>query len=170
LLKTDVLGSISFTKANQYSWQILLVGIGLGIANYSMGFWDNLGTSLIVQITISALIGYPLVVLASNYSVIRSRFTGKWQQVAASAILMALIGFIGTQGQKIVLSLVDASQPFTWWAPAGSYALQYYSDHDSGFRPPDLGGKQSKRNHSQKRKPKNLTRIAFPSRRARPSP
>ncbi|MEM9525496.1 MAG: hypothetical protein AAGA31_02755 [Bacteroidota bacterium] len=51
-------------RANKYLPWIFAVGLALGVANYALGIWPSLGRSMVLQLVISYLIGYPLLLLA----------------------------------------------------------------------------------------------------------
>ena len=62
---------MTFRQANQYWQGIIGIGLALGIANYSLGIWPNLGQSIVLQIIISVVIGYLSLLACFN---VRDRF------------------------------------------------------------------------------------------------
>lgn len=63
--------TLSFRQAKQYWLAIFGIGLALGIANYSLGVWPNLGQSIVLQIIISVVIGYLSLLACFN---VRDRF------------------------------------------------------------------------------------------------
>ena len=102
-----ILASMNFSKlkfreANQYLWLIALIGLALGVANYAMGVWDTLGQSLVHQVIISFVIGYALLVVIYNFP----RQQSKIREFAMLSALFILIGIIGTEGDKLVKTIL----------------------------------------------------------------
>lgn len=86
---------MTFRQANQYWPGILGIGLALGIANYSLGIWPNLGQSIVQQMVISVVIGYLSLLVCFN---VQNRFTRvKSTNKYASLILtFIVIGILGT--------------------------------------------------------------------------
>lgn len=113
---------IDFEKVNKHIPTILLIGIALGVANYALGVWPNLGQSLIQQIVMSFVIGYPLVVISLNYQLWFNSDSSNFKQYGVLGLLYCLIGLIGTENQELVQKYFFQTgeyQPFN--SQAGTY-------------------------------------------------
>lgn len=117
---------MTFRQANQYWPGIIGVGLALGIANYSLGIWSNLGQSIALQMIISIVIGYLSLLVCFNA---QGRFTSV-KPVVTYSILVLLFISIGTLGTLIQhvgslllfpeLQLQLTSGPFLFNAILGS--------------------------------------------------
>lgn len=108
--------SIDFKKANRFLPHILLIGLGIGTANYIMNSQMNWVQWVILSLTTSLLIGYTLVVVAANKSEINSYFKASWQRYLLLFILFFLTGAFASEIECIVRSVVfsgNSYEPFT---------------------------------------------------------
>lgn len=103
----------SFQESNKRIPAILLIGIALGIANYSLGVWPNLGQSLIQQIVISFVIGYSLVFISYNHSSWFRPSVSKYRKHALLLFLFCLLGIIGTESQDMVRKFLFQEGSYT---------------------------------------------------------
>lgn len=94
--------TINFEEANKNLVKILAVGVALGIANYALGIWPTLGQSLIQQIAISLVIGYGLILIATNYTNWFTDNTHKTTKYGLLAILFAIVGLLGSEVDGLV--------------------------------------------------------------------
>ncbi|MEM6319777.1 MAG: LytTR family DNA-binding domain-containing protein [Bacteroidota bacterium] len=108
----------NFKEANESLGWVLGVGVALGIANYAAGAWPTFGQSLVQQISISLVIGYGLVWIASNnwlygtFGVIP-----KGQSLFKLIVLFGLVGLIGSEVEGMVRTYAfnqGTYQPFNW--------------------------------------------------------
>ena len=91
------LTDIRFKEANQYVIWILLVGLALGVANFSLGSWPTLGQSLVQQLLISFTIGYGLFVVVFN---LPEQITA-YQKYALLFVSFVVIGVLGTEVENL---------------------------------------------------------------------
>ncbi len=89
---------LNFKQANKYLSSILLIGIALGVANFSLGFWPTLGQSLLQQVLISFIIGYSLLLVVTNAS---QWFSSVTSDINKYLILLACFFFIGLLGAEV---------------------------------------------------------------------
>jgi hypothetical protein len=89
--------NIHFKEANQYVPWIVAVGLALGVASFSLGFWDTLGQALVQQTLISLVIGYGIFVALFN----RPKYLSIQQQYLFLAILFIGIGILGTEIERL---------------------------------------------------------------------
>lgn len=122
--KLSLIGSslnIDFSKANQYWSVILLVGAALGVANYALGIWPSLGQSLVLQVLMSVVIGYPLIVISFNES---SWWPLNFEPKKRYLILVGcfiLIGLIGSELQLIANHLLFNQSGYQLFHAGGVY-------------------------------------------------
>lgn len=96
-----------------------MVGLALGLGNYSLGVYDSLGRSMVLQIIISLLIGYPLLVLGHNAQKFWPEGTPVFRQYAMVIPVFFFLGVIATEGQLLA---------------------DYFLFGDEGYRPLQAGG------------------------------
>lgn len=117
---------MSFRQANQYWPGIIGIGLALGIANYSLGIWPNLGQSIVLQMTISIVIGYLSLLVCFNA---QERFLTikPFAKYTFLVLLFIAIGTLGTiiqHGSSLLffpeLQLKLSTGPFLFNAILGS--------------------------------------------------
>lgn len=89
---------IHFKEANQYILWVLGVGVALGVASFSLGFWDTLGQALVQQLLISFVIGYGIFLAIFNLP----QHLPIKKQYFVLAVLFVLIGILGTEVEQLV--------------------------------------------------------------------
>lgn len=97
------------------------MGIALGVGNYSLGIWNSLGQSLVLQVIISFLIGYPLMVVGINADNWLPESRSTFQRFAGLVILFGIIGFIGSEGQLLANHLLFDQQGYLPLQAGGVY-------------------------------------------------
>lgn len=112
--------SLSFKEANQNLLWIILVGIGIGIANYAMGHWPNLGQSLVQHVLISLFIGYFLLVICENGLLRLKAAQPDILEYLVLSLLFALVGFIGSEVEPLVRSLVFNQGEYQFFSVPGT--------------------------------------------------
>lgn len=104
------------TKASKYLPQIILVGLGIGTANY-LAYGDlNWIQWVIISVVTSLVIGYSLVSLAANKSWLEKRVKKKSLLLLILGIVFFLIGAVATEVEMLINMLVfqrGAYKPFS---------------------------------------------------------
>lgn len=88
-------------KANHYLPWIVAVGLALGVANFALGVWPTLGRSIALQLVISFLIGYPLLLLAFREEKLTPLTWPMWARQLGVGGLFFLVGVLGGEGQQL---------------------------------------------------------------------
>lgn len=96
------------------------MGLALGVANYALGVYDTLGRSLILQVIISILIGYPLLVLAENAGAMEASEKSGPKAILLVLLLCSVIGLLATEGQRLADHLLFAT-PYQVGTAQGIY-------------------------------------------------
>lgn len=112
-----------FASANRLLWLIVLIGLALGVANYSLGIWDSLGRSMLLQVIISLAIGYPSIVLATNEERLLPGSLPKWQQNLLKALVLFLVGCLGTEIQLLADYLLFSAEDYALFSGGGVYVF-----------------------------------------------
>ena len=112
--------SLSFKEANQNLLWIILVGLGIGIANYAMGHWPNLGQSLVQHILISLFIGYFLLVICENGLLRITSTPPSILEYMILASLFGLVGFIGSEIDPLARSLIFNQGDYNFFSKPGT--------------------------------------------------
>jgi len=94
--------TVDFTEANQNLIWIIAIGVALGVANHALGIWPTLGQSLIQQLSISLVIGYTLILIASSSTGWFSDNSPSYKRYAILILLFALVGMVGSEIDRIV--------------------------------------------------------------------
>lgn len=102
--------SDGFKSASRYFPWIIGIGIALGIANYSLGFWPTLGQSIFQQIAISIIIGYGI--LLSIWFVDSSNLN-TYSRYVVLLLLCVLFGVLGSMGEQFIKCIVFDQLEFT---------------------------------------------------------
>ena len=90
-----------FRESNRYLLWVLLVGIALGVANYTLGIWPTLGQSLIQQIIMSVVIGYSLIFVSIGSKSWLPNTFQEWQKYGILFLAFGLIGIVGTETEAL---------------------------------------------------------------------
>ncbi|MEM9258283.1 MAG: LytTR family DNA-binding domain-containing protein [Bacteroidota bacterium] len=107
-------------KANHYLPWIVAVGLALGVANFAMGVWPTLGRSMVLQVVISFLIGYPLLLLAFSEEKLLPAAWPDWARQASMAGLFFLVGILGGEGQRLADYLLFSEGPYRLLSAPGT--------------------------------------------------
>lgn len=106
--------TINFKEANQNLIWIIAVGVALGVANYALGIWPTLGQSLVQQVSISLVIGYALILIASNSIAWLENDTANYKKYAVLILLFVVVGVIGSEVDEIVKAYAFEQQSYTF--------------------------------------------------------
>lgn len=121
-----------FHESNRYLLWILLVGIALGVANYTLGIWPTLGQSLIQQIIMSFVIGYSLIFVSiGSKDWLPSNFK-EWQKYGILFLIFGLIGALGTETEALVKQFLFQQGEYRFFGNHG-YAFNMVLSMILGF-------------------------------------
>ena len=101
-----------FKKANRFLPYIVLIGLGIGTANFIMFGNLNLIQWAVQSLSTSFLIGYSTVLVASNKPWIKFKITSVWKVYILLSIVFILVGVIATEFEHIIRSLIFGSESF----------------------------------------------------------
>jgi len=107
---------INFKKANRFLPYIVLVGLGIGTANFIMNGGLNWIQWAIQSLSTSLLIGYTTVLIGSNKSWLKVYIKPIWKLYALIFFIFLLAGVFATEIEHMIRSLVFRSEsylPFT---------------------------------------------------------
>lgn len=104
---------INFKKANRYLPHILLIGLGIGTANFLMNGELNWFQWVIQSICTSLIIGYSLVLIAANKTLSEGLIPVGWQRYFLLALLFFIIGIIASEIEQVIRTLVFSTKPYT---------------------------------------------------------
>ncbi len=105
-----------FKRANRFFPHIILVGLGIGTANYILNADLNWIQWSIQSLSTSFLIGYTLVVIGLNKSWFQLHIKPKWKLYFMLFLVFLLVGAVATEIEHMIRSLVFDNQqyhPFT---------------------------------------------------------
>ena len=124
---------LNFKEANSQLPAIILIGIALGIANYSIGVWPTLGQSILQQILISLVVGYLLLLIITN---IPDWFPSNISTTKKYLILIAcfsFIGFMGAEMEALVKCFLFQQEDYLLFNNKGSYLFNIILSTILGF-------------------------------------
>lgn len=114
--------TLRIKETREYLLWVFLVGVALGIANYALGIWPNIWASLILQVTISMIIGLGLLLVVFNARYWLPSNISPAKRYAILVLLFALIGFIGSEVQGLVQYLIGyGGSDFNLFSGGGTY-------------------------------------------------
>ena len=108
-------------KANRYLPHIILIGIGIGSANYFLNEGMNYLQWIIMSICTSLLIGYPLMVAAENNNWLRMRLQPNWKLFLILGVGFFLIGAFTTEVEHAIRTLIFQIGAFTPFSSGKMY-------------------------------------------------
>lgn len=108
-------------QALRFLPQIMLVGLGIGTANYIMHGDLNWLQWSIQSLSTSFIIGYTLVTIGSNKSWFKLHFKPKWKLYIVITVFFFSAAFLATEIEQIIRSLVFQGQQFKLLAAGKMY-------------------------------------------------
>ena len=115
------MATIKLTEANKHLPAILLIGMALGIANFSLGFWPTLGQSLLQQVLISLVIGYSLLIVVTNTSQLFSTTTSDSKKYLILFSCFAFVGLLGAEVESLVKCFLFQQADYHFFNNSSSY-------------------------------------------------
>ncbi len=103
-------------KANRFLPYILLVGLGIGTANFIMNGELNWVQWVIQSLLTSLLIGYTTVLIAVNKPYLKQKIPVVWSLYTVLFVVFLLVGLFATEVEHVVRSLIfksESYQPFS---------------------------------------------------------
>lgn len=116
--------SFSVNRATRYLPYIILVGIGIGTANFTINGSLNWIQWSIQSVVTSLIIGYSLVVIGTNRQWFLSRISSTLLRYFLLAGIFFLLGMIATEVEHIIRSVVFQSEAF---APFSSVKMYIFN-------------------------------------------
>ena len=110
----------SYTYPNQYLPIIILIGLAIGLANYTLGLGDNLGNLLLQQSITSLVIGYGLLWLVYNQDKL---FPGKQgrSRYPYLGICFVVLSLLASELEQVNKWLLFNAQSYTPFSGEGLY-------------------------------------------------
>ncbi len=96
----------NFNTANRYLPHIILIGLGIGTANYIMNGDLNWIQWIIQSVVTSFLVGYTLVVIASNKYWLELHLKASWRMYVTLFLVFFLVGAFASEVEQMIRSLV----------------------------------------------------------------
>jgi hypothetical protein len=112
---------LDLAPANRQLWLILLIGLALGLANYALGVYNSLGRSMVLQVIISLMIGYPLLVLGHNVGRYWPEGTSVSRQYLVLLPIFFFLGLFATEGQLLADHLLFNTKAYAPFQAGGVY-------------------------------------------------
>ena len=100
------------TRASRFIPHIIVVGLGIGTANYIMHGTFNWLQWTIQSLSTSFIIGYTLVTIGANKPWFAFRFRRTWKMYLILSVLFFLAALLATETEQIIRSLVFQEQPY----------------------------------------------------------
>lgn len=108
-------------KGIKYLPQILLVGLGIGTANYIL-FGDlNWLQWTFQSVSTSLIIGYSLVTIGANKAWFRDQFKQNWAFYLVPALLFLVVAFVATEAEQLIRGLVFQEQEYLMFSAGKLY-------------------------------------------------
>lgn len=122
-----------FKNATRFLPHIVLVGLGIGTANFIMNGDLNLIQWAIQSISTSFLIGYTTVLVASNKPWFRSKITPTLKLYLLLSIVFVFVAIIATEFEHIIRSLIFSGEPFQPFSAGKMYLFNGVISSVLGF-------------------------------------
>lgn len=128
-----VVTQFEFKEANRFLPFIVLIGLGIGTANFIMNGGLNLIQWAIQSLSTSFLIGYTTVLVASNKNWFKFRIKPSWKLYLLLSIGFIFVGVIATEVEHIIRSLIYRSEPFQPFSAGKMYLFNGVISSVLGF-------------------------------------
>lgn len=112
-----------FKEANRYIPFILIIGIGIGTANYVINDGLNWIQWVIQSLSTSFIIGYTLVVISLNKPWINFHFQSKLKRYLILTGVFFFIGVFATEIEHFIRSLIFRSEQFELFSGGNMYVF-----------------------------------------------
>lgn len=112
-----------FKSANKFLPHIVLVGLGIGTANYIMNGSLNWFQWVIQSLITSFIIGYSLITIGLNKAWFKFYFTSKGKLYLLVFFVFFLVGVFATEIEHMIRSLVFESQEFQLFSSGKMYVF-----------------------------------------------
>ena len=110
-----------FKKASRFLPQIIVVGLGIGTANYILHGNFNWLQWTMQSLSTSFIIGYVLVTIGSNKSWFKHHYKPRWKMYLIISILFFLAAALATEIEQIIRSLVFQDQQYKFLSAGKMY-------------------------------------------------
>jgi hypothetical protein len=104
--------TFGFKKANRFLPYIVLVGLGIGTANFITNDGLNWVQWAIQSLSTSFLIGYTTVLIGSNKAWFKAHLAPTWKLYLAIFFIFLLGATLATEMEHVIRSLVFGSEPY----------------------------------------------------------
>lgn len=125
--------TVDFKEANQNLIQIITIGVALGVANYALGIWPTLGQSLVQQVSISLVIGYFLILIASSSLLWSWDNISYYKKNMILILLFTLVGIIGSEVDGMVRTYGFQEKTYTFLQFSGLHLFNSILSTILGF-------------------------------------
>ena len=116
-----MVNQFQFKQANRFLPHIVLIGLGIGTANFIMNDDLNWIQWAMQSLSTSFLIGYTTVLVASNKPWFKLKITPSWKLYVLLTIVFIFIGVIATEVEHIIRSLIFSSEPYLSFSAGKMY-------------------------------------------------
>ena len=99
-------------KANRFLPHILLVGLGIGTANFIMNGDLNWIQWVMQSLSTSFLIGYTTVLVATNKPWFKFKIMPSWKLYIVLICIFFVVGFLATEIEHVIRSLIFKSESY----------------------------------------------------------
>lgn len=101
-----------FKRVKEYLPFILLIGVGIGTANYFIHHTLNWFQWVILALSTSFLVGFTLVSIAAHRSWIQQTLPSAWKRYLILAIIFCLIGCLASEVEQVIKGLLLGQGPY----------------------------------------------------------
>lgn len=124
---------LELKKANRFLPYILLIGLGIGTANFIMNNDLNWIQWAIQSLSTSFLIGYTTVLVALNKPWLTFRINPSWKIYVLLSLVFICVGVIATEMEHIIRSLIFGSETFRLFSAGQMYLFNAVISTVLGF-------------------------------------
>jgi len=111
----------SLKRANRYLPYILLIGVGIGTANYVMNGNLNWIQWVLQALSTNFLIGYALVTIAANRSWLKSHISPSWKLYLTLVLAYLLIGVLATEVEQVIRMSIFTVEEYQFFSAGKMY-------------------------------------------------
>lgn len=128
-----IVAQFELKKANRFLPHIVLIGLGIGTANYIMNGDLNFIQWAIQSLSTSFLIGYTTVLAALNKPWFNFRISSSWKLYILLFAVFIFIGVLATEVEHVIRSLIFGSEPFQLFSAGKMYLFNGVISSVLGF-------------------------------------
>lgn len=105
-------GKLKFGKVNRYIPFILILGVGLGIVDYTMGSKQNIFQLILIHLVTTFIIAYLMLLVVYNQDMLVIFGKSRWQKYILFILIFMIIGVFASEVEVLLRAKILHSEDY----------------------------------------------------------